>query len=93
MFSPSGAWSRSVPWVELITGTAFIIGRGVHSARWIALGLCGTFATVLLVLPAGTQCNCFGLFGGLTHRWLHVAVVVALAFAVWRSRRERGDPR
>jgi hypothetical protein len=80
----------AVPWVEVIVGTALMLRVGDRMAGLISLGLCGLFSIILLALPPGQQCSCFGLFGGIEHRGVHLLVLGALSLAlVWHGRSRR----
>lgn len=68
----------AVPWAEVVAGSALVVGIGARSGRAVAIVLCVLFALVLALLPVGMQCSCFGLFGSIEHRGLHLLVVGAL---------------
>lgn len=97
LYAPAMILERSAPWLEAIIALALFTGIGRAIATPLAVALTSAFVLFAALLPDGTRCHCFGLFGGFGSRPLHLAVTLAMlvsAIAVaWPTRRaDRGGP-
>lgn len=81
------AGERAVPWIECLIAVAWLAGVGVKSCVAITIGLCALFIVVVVNMPGGTLCPCFGDWIVLRSRAWHVAVLAVAGMGAWRAGR------